>query len=108
VLLARIPAGRPNQDLFELPSVDVPRNESSEGPLAEGLRREMGLRVEVGRSVGIIRHTITHRRIALEVFSARREGALPRGRGLRFVPTAELAVTPLASAARKALSLSGR
>lgn len=105
LLLARIPEGRPNGGLLELPAIETGETGRGGKALERGLARELGLRVRAGRLLGTVRHAITHRRISLEVYEARREGGLPAGRGLRFVPLAEADETPLTGATRRALRL---
>lgn len=111
VLLTRIPAGEPNEGLWEFPSAELGRGRAAtaRSPWAEdlrdraidSLRRSRGLRVVLGAEIARVRHSITHHRIEVVLLRAQIQGRLPRRDDLNFVPPRELPAQALTSATRK-------
>jgi A/G-specific adenine glycosylase len=104
VLLVRVPPGEPNAGMLEPPSVEIASSVDAASALVTGLEHRYGLRIEVREPLGRVRHTITHRRITLELFDARRRSRGPLRPPLRLVSDARLAQQALSAAGRKVLA----
>jgi A/G-specific adenine glycosylase len=105
VLLVRRPSGRTLANMWEVPQTGL----SSRG--LPDLERELGeqyaLAVAVGPLLATARHTITFRRIRVEVYAARLERELPRAADrFRWVSPSEMGALPIAALTHKIMRAS--
>jgi len=110
VLIDQRPAEGLLGGLWELPGGKVEPGES----LAEALRREVqeevGLEVEIGEEVTVIRHAYSHFRITMHAFCCRRTAGRARARvgpRVRWVRPADLGQYAMPRANRKLLAAIG-
>ncbi len=108
ILLAQRPADVMLGGLWEFPGGKVEPGESLAGCLERELREELGIQVEVGPAVGVIRHAYSHFRITLHAFHCRIVGGEPVPLGVatfHWVEPAEIARYPLSRADTKIVDL---
>jgi A/G-specific adenine glycosylase len=118
ILLVRIPPDEPNGGLWELPGAIVFHGERDAGrapPVmaggelarraAEAVRLSAGLCVDPGEPLGRVRHSITHHRITVFLFSGELGDPRPNGEGWAWMSTAESGQLALTSAGRRMLEL---
>lgn len=115
-LLMRRGDSRSLGKMWEFPStlsadLALPRSGSAPPSPAAPYRRleryladEHSMRVRTGVRLGLVRHSITWRRLRLEVYAAVLRDRLPSGE-LRWFPPAEFATIPVTSLTRKILSV---
>jgi A/G-specific adenine glycosylase len=85
--------------LWEPPGVELANGEPAGRALRAALARD-GLRARVADARRVVRHTITHRAISVDVWRGRLEGATPRRARLRWVDS-ERPRVPLTALARR-------
>lgn len=97
--------GRLLAGLWEPPGVELRPGRDARAALCSALAR-LGLRVRLAATGEVIRHTITHRRIEVEVWRGTLRGGLPRGAHPRWVDpgSPEVAVTALARKLARAVA----
>ena len=86
------------------PGGGVEADESEEETLIREIREELGVEIEVGEQVTVVRHAYTHFRITLHAFRCRLVAGEPRCldcAAFRWVVTAELEALPMSVADRK-------
>jgi A/G-specific adenine glycosylase len=106
VLLMQCPEGARWAGLWDFPRYELttehePRRRDE---MAEKVRRETGLAIELGERIKTIRHGVTRFRITLDCYEAQCvSGRLPRraGRAMRWVRPGELEEYPLSTTGRK-------
>ena len=85
--------------LWEPPGVDL-RQGQAPGPALRAILSRLGLSARLAPAHGTVRHRITHRAIAAQVWHGVPTGALPRSARLRWVDPDDLGV-PVTAVARK-------
>jgi A/G-specific adenine glycosylase len=98
VLMARR-EGRLLAGLWEPPGVDLANGDAPAGALRRALA-DLGLRCRFSSTGRVVRHTITHRAISVEVWRGALRGPAPRRARLRWVDPAR-PVAPLTALARR-------
>lgn len=106
VLLVRRREGKLLGRMWEVPQTSL------DGQAAPDLARELaerhGLRVNLGASLGRVRHAITYRRIRVEAVRARLLSAPPRDPArFRWVYRSQVETLPISSMTRKILASAG-
>jgi hypothetical protein len=104
--MVRRPAGGVLGGFYELPAVDVPPAADPEVLLAAALVALGGARVEVGRVLGRVRHTMFSRHAHLTAHATR--ATWTRGSRVVEMGRAELERHPITTASRKLLEVIGR
>jgi A/G-specific adenine glycosylase len=94
------------QDLWEFPMAECRSNEEPREALAREARERYGIRLQPGEHLARVRHSIMNRRITLDAFATRIEGALPseHGREHRWVGREEVSKLATSSLIRKILA----
>jgi A/G-specific adenine glycosylase len=103
VLIARRPPGRLLGGLWEFPGGKRRSRETIRACLRRELREELGVRVEVGESLGTIRHTYSHFSVTVHAFECRLDGGEPAARehqAIHWVTPSRLEVYPMGKVAR--------
>jgi A/G-specific adenine glycosylase len=98
VLLRRRPEGGLLGGLWEFPGVDLDDGQDLDQGLRQGLKQMLGVDVEIGRSIGLYRHSYTHFHVAAEAFRCNWDAGEPGSVGdapLRWVPIARLEEKPM-------------
>jgi A/G-specific adenine glycosylase len=103
VLVRQRPAGVVNAHLWEFPNVEIPLNGGDSASVAAGL---LGWELADVRPLGLIRHSITRYRIALEGYEARVKGTVPHAAGAGKPPS-HLRTLPFTAAHQKLAKLAG-
>jgi A/G-specific adenine glycosylase len=78
VLIARRPEGGLLGGMWEFPGGKCERGESLEACLRRELREELGIRAEVGRSLGVFEHAYSHFSVTVHAFACRLPGGAPK------------------------------
>jgi hypothetical protein len=92
--------------LWEPPGVDLTDGQSAKRPLTRALRR-LGIAASLEPTGHLLRQVITHRAIAVEVWSGTLRGPLARAPGLRTVGPSRDRL-PLSALGRRVLALEAR
>lgn len=103
VLVRQRPGGVVNAHLWEFPNVEIPLHGDDSATVAAGL---LGLELADVRPLGLIRHSITRYRIALEGYEARVKGTAPHAAGAVKLPSL-LHPLPFTAAHQKLARLAG-
>jgi A/G-specific adenine glycosylase len=84
VLVLQAPNDAPRwAGMWQFPSADVADGETPEAAASRAVREAVGLCVNVGERTFVLRHSVTHHRITLEVFRAPCQRGRPRALGCR-------------------------
>jgi A/G-specific adenine glycosylase len=106
VLLEAGGGGSPLRGRWDLPAFEVEPGRGAGETIEEGMRARHGLEVRVQGAVGRAAHSILDRRLALQALACVRTGGRVAGRAtLRWVPLAELPLTPVSGATTKLLHM---
>jgi ADP-ribose pyrophosphatase YjhB (NUDIX family) len=69
--------------MWQFPSTDVGRGETSEHAATRALKDAVALRANLGERALVVRHSVTHHRITLDVFRADAPRGTPQAVGCR-------------------------
>lgn len=103
VLVRQRPTGVVNAHFWEFPNVEISRHESDPAQVAAV---QLGLTPRIVEPLGVIRHSITRYRIALECFALDGVRRAPAGLGV-WRPVSRLAELAFTAAHRKLLKRAG-
>ncbi len=98
VLIALRPEGRLLGGLWEFPGGKRESGESLEACLRRELREELGIRVEVGQSLGAFKHAYSHFSVTVHAFACELLGGVPRAlehTRLAWIAPGRLSVYPM-------------
>jgi A/G-specific adenine glycosylase len=107
ILLARRPAGGLFGGLWAPPCVEVREGEDAGAALGDALRREHGLRADVGHELAACQRTLTHRALTLRGFALAPAARVPERDDLRWAAEASLHAWGVPSAVRALLASVG-
>lgn len=84
-------------------------NDAGIARLTKWVRTQFGITIAKVRSVGVVRHDFTHRRLFLHVYAAERRGGRgdDHGREVRWVDADELATLAVSTLDRKVMAMLG-
>ena len=107
-LLGQRPPGGLLGGLWEFPGGKVQEGESHEQALKREAREELGIAIEVGEQIAVVRHAYSHFRVTLHVYRCTAPKGRPRAKAhteLRWIPPNQLSEYPLPGANHRFLHL---